>query len=104
MTPLYNPLLLGQPATNVNSAPNQWAGRTSLSSGSATVIVSTYAVGSDSLIFATLEANTAQNSGFAAAIEVRTIAPGAGFTVGYSDGNARARPATVMWMIWDTSK
>lgn len=37
--------------TKANSSPNQWAGQTTLSSGSATVTVSTFQVNSDSLIF-----------------------------------------------------
>ena len=42
--------------TPANSGPNQWAGRTTLSSGSASVTVSTQQVNSDSMIFTTIEA------------------------------------------------
>jgi len=43
--------LRGPLVTKANSSPNQWAGQTTINSGSATVTVSTFQVNSDSLIF-----------------------------------------------------
>lgn len=42
-------LLRGPLITKINSSPNQWAGRTTISSGSASQVVSTFVVNSDSL-------------------------------------------------------
>ena len=47
---LFGPTLKSPLMTSVQSGPAQWAGRTVLNSGSATVVVSTFAVKSDSLI------------------------------------------------------
>mgnify|MGYP001618732442 FL=1 len=47
---LFGPTLKGPMMTSVQSSPAQWAGRTTINSGSATVVVSTFAVKSDSLI------------------------------------------------------
>ena len=49
-------LLRGPMVTKITSGPSQWAGRTTLASGSATVTVSTRTVNSDSLLFTALEA------------------------------------------------
>ena len=53
---LHRALMRGPLMTNINSSPNQWSGRTTLASGSATVTVSTQTVNSDSLLFTALEA------------------------------------------------
>ena len=42
-------LLRGPLVTNINSSPNQWSGRTTINSGSATSTVSTFSVNSDSV-------------------------------------------------------
>lgn len=47
---LNRALLRGPLLTNISSGPNQWAGRTTIASGSATQVVSTFAVNSDSLL------------------------------------------------------
>lgn len=88
---------VGPGITNITSGPNQFAGRTTLSSGSATVTVSTFQVGSDSLIFLNAQHFTAQNSGFGSGLCVRTIAPGVSFTMGWSDGLGKGFDATLMW-------
>ena len=46
--------LRGPIITKANSSPSQWAGTTTLNSGSASVVVSTNQVNSDSLIFSNL--------------------------------------------------
>ena len=100
---LFRPLLRGPAYTEANSGPSQFAGRTTLSSGSATVVISTSVVKSDSLIFAQPEANTRQSSGVAQPIEVMSIADGAHFSFGTADGEALARDTTIMWGILNTS-
>lgn len=47
---LYRPLMRGPIMTRASSAANQWAGRTTVASGSATQVVSTTNVNSDSII------------------------------------------------------
>lgn len=96
---LWRAILRGPLTTRAASAANQWAGRTTLSSGSATVTISTTIVKSDSLIFPAVQAATNQASGVSRSIEVKTISPGNFFTLGWSDGNAIARDTTIMWMI-----
>ncbi len=49
--------LTGPMFTRASSGPSQWAGRTTLNSGSATIVVSTFAVKSDSLIRFGIEGN-----------------------------------------------
>ena len=82
-----------------NSAVNQFAGSTTLGSGSATVTVSTTSIRSNSLIFLGAHSLTDQSSGVAAAIEVRTIVDKSHFILGNSDGIADARETTIFWMI-----
>ena len=100
MKNLSDNLLLRIPLTcRAQSASNQFAGATLLASGSATVVVSTSAVKSNSLLMLGVRALTDQASGFAVPIEVRTMVDGARFVLGYADGNAQARDATVYWVI-----
>lgn len=58
---LFGPTLKGPIMTSVQSGPKQFAGRTTLNSGSATVTVSTFAIQSDSLIHLGLEGNANLN-------------------------------------------
>lgn len=91
--------LLGQPLwAPTASGPQQFAGRTALNSGSATVTVSTNVVEADSIILLTPQAHTNAVSGYLP-LDVRTISPGNFFTVGHADGAAKARDVTVMWMM-----
>lgn len=53
---LFRPLMKGPIMTKTLSAANQWAGRTTISSGSASQVVSTSNVNSDSLISLGVEA------------------------------------------------
>lgn len=82
-----------------SSANNQFVGATVLGSGSATVVVSTTAVKSNSMFFLGAHSLTDQASGVAAAFEVRTIVHGGYFVLSNSDGIADARDATIFWMI-----
>ncbi len=47
---LNRALLRGPLLTNITSSPNQWAGRTTIASGSVTQVVSTFSINSDSMI------------------------------------------------------
>jgi len=95
----FGPTLRGPVLTKAQSASNQFAGRTTLASGSATVTVSTTSVKSDSIIFHALQAATVSSG----AICVRSINPGVAFSFGWTDGGARAFDSTIMWRIELTS-
>lgn len=100
---MFGPLFKGQTGVKANSASNQFAGQTTLGSGQATVTMSTTAVNSDSLVFLQQMHVTAQASGVARTMAVRSINPGNAFVVGWSDGAAQAFDTTVMWEIKRTS-
>lgn len=85
------------------SKSNQFAGRTTISSGSATQVVSTSVVNSDSLIFHTMVGNANVASGSARFFEVKTIAPGAYFTFGTQDGATVPRDTILLWEMRRTS-
>ena len=93
----------GPPVTKAQSASNQFAGRTTLSSGDATVAVSCSVVKSDSIILYGVEANTRQDSGVAAHIEVMSIIDGSGFAFGTAGTETPARDTTIMWQLTNTS-
>lgn len=97
---IYGGLLRGPLSTKTNSDAAQWAGRTTLSSGSNTVTVSTTVVKSDSVILFGIESNTRQSSGFAQPIEVCSLTDGSYFAFTWADqANKPARDTTIMWMI-----
>ena|SRR5581483_4838885 len=94
---LRNPLTL---LTNSLANYPQFAGRTLLASGSATVEIVTSCVRSDSMILFGSQAPTNTASGKAGFIEVKSINPGAAFSFGIADGNTMARDTTIMWLIF----
>lgn len=96
---LYGPGFFGPPVISVASKSNQFAGRTTLSSGSATVTVSSTVIGSDSIIRLAMQTHVRQNSGFGQPVEVASISPGNFFTLSTADGVAFARDTTIMWDI-----
>ena len=101
---LFKPTLRGPMRTRTApTEPNAWAGRTTLNSGSATSTVSTTLIQSDSIIQYGIEANTRQDSGVGAAIEVMSIIDGSGFAFGTSGGETLARDTTIMWSLMRTS-
>ena len=101
---LFKPTLRGPMRTRTApTEPNAWAGRTTLNSGSATVTVSTTTIKSDSIIQYGVEANTRQDSGVGAAIEVMSIAEGVSFAFGTAGGETIARDTTIMWSLMRTS-
>lgn len=97
---LYRPFLRGPLATKTASTPSRWAGRTTLNSGSNTVVISTRSVGSDSLILFNMQAATDQGSGVGQGLEVKSINPGNAFILGWGDPQVKpARDTTVMWFV-----
>lgn len=96
---LYGPGFFGPPVMSVASKSNQFSGRTTLSSGSTTVTVSSTVIGSDSILHLATQSATRQNSGFGQPVEVATISPGNFFTLAPADGVAFARDTTIMWDI-----
>lgn len=100
---LRGPLLKGPLMSPVQSGPAQFAGRTSISSGVATVTVSTYVVKSDSLVFLTAQSITNQSSGVSKPIEVRSISDGNFFTLGWADGVGTPRTTDILWNIVNSS-
>ena len=97
---LFAPFFKGPSFMRTNSHGAQFAGRTTLNSGSATVVVSTANVTSDSLIFLSMEGNANVASGTAIRpTEVKTISDGNYFTLGTQDGVGIARNTVLMWEI-----
>lgn len=97
---LYRGLLRGPLRTQAGSKSNQWAGRTTLNSGSATVTVSTTAVDSNSIVLGFTEGAANLASGTAIrGIEVKSLSPGNFVTFGTADGQAIARATAIMWLI-----
>ena len=101
---LFKPTLRGPVRTRTApTEPNPWAGRTTLNSGDATVTVSSTLIQSDSIVQIGVEANTRQDSGVGAAIEVMSIQDGVSFAFGTSGGETLARDTTIMWQLTNTS-
>lgn len=97
---LFGAHLRGAPHTKTNSAAQQFAGRTTIASGSATAVVSTTAVKSDSVIQMSFEGNANVASGTNRCFEVKTISDSARFVIGTQDGEAVPRDTIAMWQIW----
>ena len=93
---------LGVRATS-GMAGGQFAGLTALSSGTATVTVSTTQIKSDSIVNATFAVATTCGSGIGYNIGVSSIVHGVSFNMGYFDGQGRAPGGTIMWEIKRTS-
>lgn len=105
---LYNPLIHGALHGNLDGGPNSKEpafGRTSVASGDVSVTVSTALVNSDSIILATMQSDTRQNSGAAGPIEVSSIRSGISFDFAMADGvAARDAATTVMWALIRTTQ
>lgn len=98
---LRKPLFTAAPLIDTSSRANAIAGITTLSSGSATVVVSTSSVKSDSLILLGQVGYANVGSGAARPIEVKTISDTGYFTLGVADGQAMARDTLLHWMLLD---
>ena len=53
---VHRALMRGPLMTNISSSPNQWSGRTTINSGSATAVVSTFSINSDSILNLAIQA------------------------------------------------
>jgi hypothetical protein len=96
---IFRGMLRAPLTTKITSSANQWAGMSTINSGSATLVVSTTIVDSDSLIFLGRIGNANVGSGINKTIEVKTISPGNYFTLGADDGQAIQRDTLIHWMI-----
>jgi hypothetical protein len=81
----------------------QFAGRTTLASGTATATVSTTNIKSDSLVHMTFQCATLATSGTAGTFGVSSIVHGVSMSIGYVDGAGRGPGGTLMWEIRRTS-
>ena len=80
---------------------NQFAGRTALASGTASVTVSTAIVNSDSLIFHAFQVTSTSvaSGGVSVALVVNSIVSGISFAFATQDGIGRTPGGTIMWEI-----
>lgn len=82
------------------AGPKQFAGLTTLASGTAFATVSTALVTSGMLINATFSVQTTVASGVAGpATVVSSIVDGVSFALGYADGTGRGPGGTFMWEL-----
>lgn len=102
---LYGASLQGPPITKTTT-PGNWAGRTTLSSGSTVVTISTAVINSDSLVLAAV-VNVASIgtvvTSYAAGVVVNSIVSGVSFAVAAAPAIAYPADRTIAWMIWRTS-
>lgn len=88
------------PLTDTRSVGDAHAGRTTLSSGSASVTVSTNRVGSDSVILKTAEvASVGVGANSGGGIVVNSIVDGVSFAFAQATGVAVPWDTTVMWLM-----
>ena len=97
---LFGPIFRGMAATKANSSTVQFAGITTLNSGSTTVTVSTTLVKSDSLFFLGTQAPAAVGSATGKPIEVKTVIDSSYFVLGTADGVAMGRDTNISWMLY----
>ena len=95
----YGTMNRGLPRTLAASSTGQFAGRTLIASGSTTVVVSTTAVQSDSIISMSIQVTSIS---VVTPMAVRAIADGGIFTMGWATGTAAAEDVTIMWQIVGT--
>ncbi len=99
---LFGPHLKNAPLTDSTAGAGQFAGRTTLASGSSSVTVSTAMVNSNSIILAMSEVGSVgANSG--GALVVNSIVSGTSFALARSTANAVAWDDTVMWLLLRTT-
>ena len=100
---LYGPVLRGDMTTKASSATVQWAGKASIASGDATIVVSITNVCSDSLIFISEQLVTDAASGVnLRSLCVKSITDGSYFTIGTTDGEGATRGRTAAWLMLQT--
>jgi len=96
---LHGALLKGPLKTISAVGDQQFAGVTTIGSGTATVTVSTTVIKSDSIILCGVQALSNQASGSGIGAEVRTISDSTHFVLGNSDGSSQAFARNIHWMI-----
>lgn len=101
---IFRGMFRSAPSIDARSRASQYAGRTTLNSGSATVTVSTTIVDSDSIILTGFASGDAADvgSGLAKGIEVKSLNPGNAMVLGTVDGITMARDTTIMWVVFRT--
>lgn len=100
---LYGPTLRGNITTKASSAAVQWAGKASIASGDAAIVVSVSNVCSDSLVLFTEQHTTDVASGISQrTLCVKSITDGSYFTIGTSDGKGAIRERAVAWLMLQT--
>jgi hypothetical protein len=95
---LFKPLLKGG-LDVAFGGPNPFADRTAIGSGVVTVTVSTTGVGSDSLIFTSVEMTSGGLINSAGPIVVSSKVPGVSFALTTPNAVAAPFTRTVVWMI-----
>jgi hypothetical protein len=101
---LFGGILRGPLATLTASGAKQFAGRTTINSGTAFVTISTQMVNSDSIILHGFAVQTTVASGSGGpATCVSSIVSGVSFALGYTDGVQRGPGGTFMWELRRTS-
>lgn len=103
---LFAPFFKGPATVTVagSASPKQFAGRTAIASGTASVVVSTAVVNSDSIInlsFQVASTSTASGTPFTYLV-VNSIVSGTSFAITTQDGVGR-HGGTVMWEVRRTS-
>lgn len=97
---LWRGTLRGPLTTQIQSKVSQFAGRSTIASGSASVTVSTTAVKSDSIILYGIEADIRASSGVGVSVEITSVSDSNYFAFTYSDSQTLPpRGTTIMWQI-----
>jgi hypothetical protein len=95
--------LRGPLSARISAGAQQFAGFTSIVSGTATATVSTAVVRSGSIVLATARTVATINSGTGLRqFEVQSITDGTSFIIGTNDGQGVARTTTIQWIIFQT--
>jgi hypothetical protein len=84
---------------DANSYANQSAGITALASGTASIVISTSAVRSNSIIMLTSILRGAAVVGSAFSLHVNTITHGGFFSAGWNGGGAYGATTDIAWVI-----
>jgi hypothetical protein len=97
---LRNPLFLGPITLPKSASANPTGGLTTIASGSASVVISTTWVKSDSLIVAMAQSPTNAASGFSRGLEVKSVVDSTSFIIGTPDNQPlRAADTSVAWAL-----
>ena len=98
---LYGPHLRGGGTTIIDGAYEAFAGRTTLNSGSTSVVVSTSLVQSNSVLLMGVQTGS-MGTQSAGAITVNSIVDGVSFAFARNNNVAAQWNDVVMWQLWRT--